>query len=77
MKTGRGKLIRADFDHASEISDSTVASGWLKDMYIDDDKGLMGTLVVSESGASALKWKNLVEEPHLESLNISIRGWQT
>lgn len=53
-KQDGGKLIRADFDHASETTDSTVASGWLKDLYIDDDKGLMGTLVVSESGASAL-----------------------
>ena len=53
-KQDGGKLIRADFDHASEITDSTVASGWLKDLHIDDERGLMGTLVVSESGASAL-----------------------
>ena len=53
-KADGAKLVRADFDHKSEMTDNTVASGWLKDLFIDDDKGLMGTLVVSESGASAL-----------------------
>ena len=53
-KADGAKLIRADFDHQSELTDNTVASGWLKNLFIDDAKGLMGTLVVSESGASAL-----------------------
>ena len=48
------KLIRADFDHASELTDNTIASGWLKDLRVDDEKGLIGTLVVSESGAEKL-----------------------
>ena len=48
------KLIRADFDHKSETTDSTVASGWIKDLRIDDEKGLVGTLIVSESGANSL-----------------------
>ena len=53
-KANGEKLIRADFDHASELTDNTVASGWIKDLAIDDEKGLVGTLVVSESGAEAL-----------------------
>lgn len=48
------KLIRADFDHASELTDNTIASGWIKDLRVDDEKGLIGTLVVSESGAEKL-----------------------
>lgn len=48
------KMIRADFDHASEMTDDTIASGWIKELAIDDEKGLVGTLVVSESGANAL-----------------------
>jgi len=53
-KADGSKMIRADFDHKSEMTDDTVASGWIKDLYVDDDKGLMGTLVVSEKGAEAL-----------------------
>ena len=48
------KLIRADFDHKSEMTDDTIASGWIKDLSVDNDKGLIGTLVVTESGAKAL-----------------------
>ena len=48
------KLIRADFDHNSEMTDDTIASGWIRELHIDPEKGLMGTLVVTESGAKAL-----------------------
>ena len=53
-KNGGSKMIRADFDHNSEMTDDTIASGWIKDLWIDDDKGLMGNLVVTESGSKAL-----------------------
>lgn len=48
------KPIRVDFDHASEISDNTIASGWIDKLYVDEESGLMGTLTVSKAGADAL-----------------------
>ena len=53
-KNQGSKMIRADFDHNSEMTDDTIASGWIKDLWIDDENGLMGNLVVTESGAKAL-----------------------
>lgn len=50
----RKQMIRADFDHNSEMSDNTIASGWINKLFVDDEKGLMGNLVVSKSGAEAL-----------------------
>ena len=47
--------IRADFDHESETgTGSTIASGWITRLAVDPEKGLVGTLVVSDAGADAL-----------------------
>ncbi len=47
--------IRADFDHESEVeSGNTIASGWIANLAVDPEKGLVGTLVVSDAGAGAL-----------------------
>lgn len=48
------KMIRCDFDHQSEISNNTKASGWINDLAIDGVKGLVGKAIVTEAGANAL-----------------------
>ena len=53
-KNQGAKMVRCDYDHNSEMTDDTIASGWINDLWIDDEKGLMGKLVVTESGAKSL-----------------------
>lgn len=49
-----GREIQVDFDHKSEVSDETVAAGWIVKVWPDDTRGLLGDIKVSGKGAKAL-----------------------
>lgn len=46
--------IQVDFDHKSEVSDDSVAAGWIVKVWSDDTRGLLGDIKVSGKGAKAL-----------------------
>lgn len=46
--------IQVDFDHKSELSDDSVAAGWIVKVWSDDTRGLLGDIKVSGKGAKAL-----------------------
>jgi phage I-like protein len=45
-------------DHQSELTDNTEAAGWLTSVKVDDEKGLVGDIKVSELGAKLLNGLN-------------------
>lgn len=48
-----GKPIRVDFDHQSEVSDNTIAAGWVNKIWVNET-GLAGNMTVSSSGSESL-----------------------
>ena len=49
-----GRELQVDFDHRSEVSDDSVAAGWIVKVWSDDTRGLLGDIKVSGKGAKAL-----------------------
>ena len=49
-----GRELQVDFDHKSEVSDDSVAAGWIVKVWSDDTRGLLGDIKVSGKGAKAL-----------------------
>ena len=49
-----GREVQVDFDHKSEVTDNTVAAGWIVSVRSDPVRGLLGDIRVSGSGAKAL-----------------------
>lgn len=52
------KELIVDVDHQSELTDNTEAAGWLTSVKVDDEKGLVGDIKVSELGAKLLNGLN-------------------
>lgn len=52
------KELIVDVDHQSELTDNTEAAGWLTTIRVDDEKGLVGDIKVSERGAKLLNGLN-------------------
>lgn len=50
----QAREIQVDFDHKSEVSDDSVAAGWIVKVWSDDTRGLLGDIKVSGKGAKAL-----------------------
>lgn len=50
--------VQVDFDHRSEVSDDSVAAGWIVRVWSDDTRGLLGDIKVSGDGARALNELN-------------------
>lgn len=52
------KELIVDVDHQSELTDNTEAAGWLTSVKVDEEKGLVGDIKVSELGAKLLNGLN-------------------
>lgn len=52
------KELIVDVDHQSELTDNTEAAGWLTTVKVDEEKGLVGDIKVSELGAKLLNGLN-------------------
>lgn len=52
------KELIVDVDHQSELTDNTEAAGWLTTLKVDEEKGLVGDIKVSELGAKLLNGLN-------------------
>lgn len=52
------KELIVDVDHQSELTDNTEAAGWITTVKVDDEKGLVGDIKVSELGAKLLNGLN-------------------
>lgn len=52
------KELIVDVDHQSELTDNTEAAGWITTIRVDDEKGLVGDIKVSELGAKLLNGLN-------------------
>lgn len=48
------KELIVDFEHQSETTDDSSAAGWILNVKVDDERGLVGDIRVSEKGATAL-----------------------
>ena len=49
-----GHEVQVDFDHKSEVTNDSVAAGWIVRVYSDETRGLLGDIKVSGQGARAL-----------------------
>lgn len=52
------KELIVDVDHQSELTDNTEAAGWITTVRVDEEKGLVGDIKVSELGAKLLNGLN-------------------
>lgn len=52
------KELIVDVDHQSELTDNTEAAGWITTLKVDEEKGLVGDIKVSELGAKLLNGLN-------------------
>lgn len=52
------KELIVDVEHQSELTDDSEAAGWLSNLRVDDTRGLVGDIKVSEKGAKLLNGLN-------------------
>ena len=52
------KELIVDVEHKSELTDDSEAAGWLSNLKVDETRGLVGDIKVSEKGAKLLNGLN-------------------
>ena len=52
------KELIVDVEHRSELTDDSEAAGWLSNVKVDDERGLVGDIKVSAKGAELLNGLN-------------------
>lgn len=52
------KELIVDVEHKSELTDDSEAAGWLSNLRVDETRGLIGDIKVSEKGAKLLNGLN-------------------
>lgn len=52
------KELIVDVEHKSELTDDSEAAGWLSNLRVDETRGLVGDIKVSEKGAKLLNGLN-------------------